>query len=94
MLLPSELYDAIGADVRAGSFLGNRPLSPLAKIIPELDVRDQLFFLGNGTHVPTITSWFHYVFSRCVRVEHFYTIARPPSTMTPEDDVFEEPFSS
>ena len=94
MLLPSELYDAMGTDVRTGCFLGNRQLSPLANIIPELDVRDQLFLLGNGMHVPTMTSWFHYVLSRCVRVEHFYNIARPPSTLRPDeqdDDVFEDP---
>lgn len=91
MLLPSELYDAMGTDIRTGCFLGNRPLSPLATIIPELDEKQQLFLLGNGMHVPTITSWFHYVLSRCVRVEHFYTIARPPSTLTldeQDDDVF------
>ena len=34
----------------------------------------RLFVLGNGMHVPMVTSWLHYVLNRCVRRSYFFAL--------------------
>ena len=90
----SELYSALGVDMKHGLLCGNRSLSPLATLIPELPLRKRMQIAGNGMHVPMMAAWFVYVLARCVRVEAFYTMSQQVSlaaTSPRDDDVFEDP---
>lgn len=66
---PRELYTAMGVDMELGIMTGSRPLSPFAELIPRCSHREQLLFVGNGMHVPTMAAWFLYVLARCKMVD-------------------------